>query len=303
MKKLLLLIPVLMFAVLGCKGNADAGANSQADIAQFQKYIQELQEGNTNIKVEKLADIKEMPGFAYVKITGDGQEKMAITNGRLLIDAQIIDLKEKVSITSIYNFEHAKPKNIDVSNLTLAGGNKDSKTVIVEITDFQCPYCKEANKLFKQKLADKKDYALYIMHMPLDMHPNARIMAQIFEAGMQMGVNFKNDLFEFDGEGLIQKVAEEYKNNNKIVNFSQEDVEKIFKAVDMEIVNIFAGKTSDAKGFKELVMSPAIVEKVEKSIAQADSLGERSTPAFYINGKGIQGFDAPLLNKVLGEIK
>ena len=103
MKKLLLLIPVLMFAVLGCKGNADAGANSQADIAQFQKYIQELQEGNTNIKVEKLADIKEMPGFAYVKITGDGQEKMAITNGRLLIDAQIIDLKDKVSVTSIYN--------------------------------------------------------------------------------------------------------------------------------------------------------------------------------------------------------
>lgn len=167
------------------------------------------------------------------------------------------------------------------------------------------------------------------MHMPLDMHPNARIMAQIFEAGMQMGVNFKNDLFEFDGESLIQKVAEDYKNNNKNnnkivnailsafafssaedyknnnknVNFSQEDVEKIFKAVDMEIVNIFAGKTSDAKGFKELVMSPAIVEKVEKSIAQADSLGERSTPAFYINGKGIQGFDAPLLNKVLGEIK
>lgn len=307
MKKILLLIPILAVMLFGCAGSGTNGVALKADVAQFEKYIKELEGKDAKVKVEKLADIEEMPGFAYVKVTvernGTTKSNNAVTNGRILVDAQIFDLKEKASLTSLLNFKFAEPKKIDVSNLTLAGGKKDGKTVIVEITDFQCPYCKEANKLFKEKLADKSDYALYIVHMPLEMHPNARIMAQIFEAGMKMGVNLKNDLFEFNAEGLLQAEAENYSKTTGIKEFKQEDVDKIFRAVDAKIIDIFADKTSDAAKFKELVKSQEIVDKVEKSILLATSLGERSTPAFYINGKSIQGFDAPLLNKMLGDIK
>ena len=334
MKKILLLIPALIIALAGCKENADATqtnneqvsiqktdvaqANSEqvsipkADVAQFEKYIKEIEGANSKVAVEKLADIDEMPGFAYVRlmVERDGQtpEKNIITNGRLLIDAEIIDLKDRKSLTSRLEFNYAKPKDIDVSGLTLAGGKKDGKTVIVEITDFQCPYCKEANKLFKQKLKNKNDYALYIIHMPLDMHPNARIMAQIFEAGMKMGKNFKNDLFEFDAEKLIDSTAKKYKEdkNNAGENteqFTQEDVNKIFKLVDEAIVEKFANKTSNPEKFKSLVYSTEIVDIVNASIKKAEELGERSTPAFYINGKNIQGYNAPLLNQVLDEVK
>lgn len=332
MKKILLLIPALIIALAGCKENADATqtnneqvsiqktdvaqANSEqvsipkADVAQFEKYIKEIEGANSKVAVEKLADIDEMPGFAYVRLMverdGQTQEKNIITNGRLLIDAEIIDLKDRKSLTSRLEFNYAKPKDIDVSGLTLAGGKKDGKTVIVEITDFQCPYCKEANKLFKQKLKNKNDYALYIIHMPLDMHPNARIMAQIFEAGMKMGKNFKNDLFEFDAEKLIDSTAKKYKENNAGENaeqFTQEDVNKIFKLVDEAIVEKFANKTSNPEKFKSLVYSTEIVDIVNASIKKAEELGERSTPAFYINGKNIQGYNAPLLNQVLDEVK
>lgn len=332
MKKILLLIPALIIALAGCKENADATqtnneqvsiqktdvaqTNSEqvsipkADVAQFEKYIKEIEGANSKVAVEKLADIDEMPGFAYVRLMverdGQTQEKNIITNGRLLIDAEIIDLKDRKSLTSRLEFNYAKPKDIDVSGLTLAGGKKDGKTVIVEITDFQCPYCKEANKLFKQKLKNKNDYALYIIHMPLDMHPNARIMAQIFEAGMKMGKNFKNDLFEFDAEKLIDSTAKKYKENNAGENaeqFTQEDVNKIFKLVDEAIVEKFANKTSNPEKFKSLVYSTEIVDIVNASIKKAEELGERSTPAFYINGKNIQGYNAPLLNQVLDEVK
>ena len=40
-----------------------------------------------------------------------------------------------------------------------------------------------------------------------------------------------------------------------------------------------------------------------KNIKKAEELGENSTPAFYINGKNIQGYNAPLLNQVLDEVK
>lgn len=311
MKKILLLIPILAVMLLGCDGKGTTGTVTgtalKADIVQFEKYIKELEGSGANVKVEKLADIEEMPGFAYVKITidrnGAKQTSNAFTNGRILVDGQIFDLKDKSSLTSILSFEYAEPKDIDVSKLTLAGGKKDGKTVIVEITDFQCPYCIEANKLFKEKLANKSDYALYIMHMPLDMHLNAKTMAMIFEAGMKMGINFKNDLFAFNAEPLLKQEADNYTKTTGISNFTNEDIAKIAKAVDAKIIETFAAKTKDAAKFTALVNSPDIAKKVEDASSQALALGERSTPSFYINGKNIQGYNAPLLNKVLDNIK
>ena len=148
MKKLLLIIPILMFAVFGCKDNADSAVNTQAapaavpstaqvDLAQLEKRLTSIEsaddkEAKVTVKVEKLVDVKEMPGYVYVKVTTDkdGSKKVrnAITNGRIFIDADqslVLDLEEEIFLTSILNFENTEPKTIDVSNLTLAGGKKD----------------------------------------------------------------------------------------------------------------------------------------------------------------------------------
>lgn len=320
MKKLLLIIPILMFAVFGCKDNAGSTNNTkttgtQVDLAQLEKHLQRIASSESNganatVKVEKILDVKEMPGFIYVNVitdkNGEKQERKAITNGRIFIDADqsvVLDLEEEVFLTSILNYENMKVKDIDVSNLTLAGGKKDGKNIIIEITDFECPYCKRANALFKQMLADKSDYALYIMHMPIpSLHPNAELMAKIFEAGMEMGYNFKNDLFEFDTKTMLENMAKEYVEKNKITEFKDSDIEKIVASLQEKILNTFASKTNDAQKFKDLVASKAIEEKVKNGQKQAQALGENSTPTFYFNGKVIQGFDAPLLKRLLENI-
>lgn len=315
MKKLLLIIPILMFAVFGCKDNAN-NTSAKVDLAQLEKRLTSIEaaddkEAKVTVKVEKLVDVKEMPGYVYVKVTTDkdGSKKVrnAITNGRIFIDADqslLLDLEEEIFLTSILNFENTEPKTIDVSNLTLAGGKKDGKNVIIEITDFECPYCKRANSLFKQMLADKSDYALYIMHMPIpSLHPNAELMAKMFEAGMQMGNNFKNDLFELDTPKLLENKAKEYIEANKITEFTQADIDKIIASFQEDLINMFASKTENAQKFKELVASKAIEEKIKNCQKQAHQLGENSTPTFYFNGKVIQGFDAPLLKKLLENIE
>ena len=112
-------------------------------------------------------------------------------------------------------------------------------------------------------LADKSDYALYIMHMPIpSLHPNAELMAKIFEAGMQMGKNFKNDLFELDTPKLLEEKAKEYIKANNITEFTQADIDKIIALFQEDLINMFASKTIDAQKFKELVASKAIEEKI-----------------------------------------
>ena len=75
MKKLLLIIPILMFAVFGCKNNAD-NTSAKVDLAQLEKRLTSIEsaddkEAKVTVKVEKLVDVKEMPGYVYVKVTTD----------------------------------------------------------------------------------------------------------------------------------------------------------------------------------------------------------------------------------------
>ena len=272
--------------------------NLQAGFAQTGQDIK--------VQVIELKNLKDiLPGFAFVEIKIYNNNNLVnterfITNGRYFAK-DIIDSKTLSSLKDELDFEFAKVETIDTSKLTLASGNKDAKNVIVEITDFQCPYCKKANALFKEKLADKSDYALYIVHLPLDMHPNAQIMAQIFEAGMQMGFNFKNELFEADYIKVIESKIEDLQEAGTQLN--QETLAVLIDEVNNQIINDFAAKTDNPDKFKSLVLSDEIKTKVDETKELAENLNISATPAFYINGKAISGYNERLILKALDDIK
>ena len=297
MKRLFILVVLLAALVTGCK-SADLKVlekNLQAGFAQTGQDIK--------VQVIELKNLKDiLPGFAFVEIKIYNNNNLVnterfITNGRYFAK-DIIDSKTLSSLKDELDFEFAKVETIDTSKLTLASGNKDAKNVIVEITDFQCPYCKKANALFKEKLADKSDYALYIVHLPLDMHPNAQIMAQIFEAGMQMGFNFKNELFEADYIKVRESKIEELQEAGH-----QETLAVLIYEVNNQIINDFAAKTDNPDKFKSLVLSDEIKTKVDETKELAENLNISATPAFYINGKAISGYNERLILKALDDIK
>ena len=299
MKRLFILVVLLAALVTGCK-SADLKVlekNLQAGFAQTGQDIK--------VQVIELKNLKDiLPGFAFVEIKIYNNNlvntERFITNGRYFAK-DIIDSKTLSSLKDELDFEFAKVETIDTSKLTLASGNKDAKNVIVEITDFQCPYCKKANALFKEKLADKSDYALYIVHLPLDMHPNAQIMAQIFEAGMQMGFNFKNELFEADYIKVIESKIEDLQEAGTQLN--QETLAVLIDEVNNQIINDFAAKTDNPDKFKSLVLSDEIKTKVDETKELAENLNISATPAFYINGKAISGYNERLILKALDDIK
>jgi len=66
------------------------------------------------------------------------------------------------------------------------GDPATAKHVLVEFTDFQCPFCKAAADTLKD-LAKKHGAALYIKHYPLEIHAHARLAAQASVAAHKQG--------------------------------------------------------------------------------------------------------------------
>lgn len=301
MKKILLLLPVLLLVIAGC-----SNTTKPLNVQDVQKKLEALEEG-AKVQVKELKALNEdISGYSYVQVdvSKDNQTKSLnlITNGQYIIQGDVLDLDDMSSLNDRLEFEFSEPKNIDVSKLTLAAGNKDAKNIIVEITDFQCPYCKLANEFLKEQLKDKKDYALYIMHFPLTtMHPNARVMAQVYEAGKIMGNDFKDELFQADYIAILESKITKLQKEG--IQFDQAKLAEIVEVVNNEIIDKYAAKTSDAEKFKQLVKSEEVTKIIDNCVAQAEELGEQATPSFYVNGKNISGFKSKLLSNEIDKIK
>jgi len=92
-----------------------------------------------------------------------------------------------------------EPKEIDIGNAPVRG-DKDAKVIIVEFSDFQCPFCARAHPTMQQVL---KEYAgkvkLVYKHFPLiSIHPMAEKAAEASECAKDQGKfwEFHDKLFE-----------------------------------------------------------------------------------------------------------
>ena len=311
MKRIVILL-VLLAVFAGCNSKTDGSQTSGADLKAIEKIVQkqlDVNSGDKGLKVQvvELTNLKDiLPGYAYAEIRVYDNKSKVIDTQRVITDGKyivkdVINAETLSSIQDDLEFDYAAVEVIDTDNLTLAGGKKDAKNVIVEITDFQCTYCKKAHLLLKEELKNKSDYALYIVHLPLDMHPNAQLMAQVFEAGAKMGFNFKNNLLETDYIKVLESKMKDLQNNGTQLN--QEVLSSLVNEVNEQIINEYASKTDNPEKFKELVNSDEIKDKVEQSKKLAASLKISGTPAFYINGKAISGYNEGLLLKALKNIK
>ena len=84
---------------------------------------------------------------------------------------------------------------------------------------------------------------------------------------------------------------------------NQETLAVLIDEVNNQIINDFAAKTDNPDKFKSLVLSDEIKTKVDETKELAENLNISATPAFYINGKAISGYNERLILKALDDIK
>jgi protein-disulfide isomerase len=266
---LLLLVPVFVFS-------ADVSSDFKKN---FNTNLQNRNIKNVDVDLQVIRKVDFMPNFYFSKlIIHDKNRKTdmsqyVLTDGRNLI-TEVVDIKTGNSVVKDMSFLENQ-SNIDTSMLSLVYGDRKSKNIIVEITDFECPYCKNAFNYIHTKIKDRKDVAVYIMNFPLDMHKNALIMAKIFEAGLKNGSNFAEDLFNGN-----------YKNMD-----------------NNTLIDTFARKTKYPVKFKELASSSEISNRIRGHMNYAKTLGVNSTPIIYINGRQIRGFNKNMIDKAFDLFK
>jgi protein-disulfide isomerase len=141
-------------------------------------------------------------------------------------------------------------------------GAKDQKIVLLEFSDFQCPYCSKAHQTLKQFMATRQNQVtLVYKHLPLtQIHPEAMPSAKAAWAAGQQGKfwEFHDVLFENQqklGEPLYVATA---------------------KALNL-----------DLKRFDQDRNGPAASAAIQKDIEMAEKLGVTGTPFLIMNDQVI----------------
>ena len=141
-------------------------------------------------------------------------------------------------------------------------GATNAKLLLVEFSDFQCPYCNEAHKTVKQFMAKHQDeVTLVYKHLPLAaIHPEAIPAASAAWAADRQGKfwDYHDELFanqEKLGEAFYQEIAQNL--NLDLEKFNRD----------------------------RALAAPAI----QKDMQLATKIGLSGTPFFIMNGQAVAG--------------
>ncbi|WP_394845783.1 thioredoxin domain-containing protein [Pendulispora brunnea] len=159
-------------------------------------------------------------------------------------------------------------------------GNPNAKVTIVEVSDFQCPYCRRAEDTMKEVMKNYGDRVkLTWRHFPLAMHEDAGLAAQAsLEAFKQKG----SDGFWKMHDLLF--AAQPTQNG-----FKREAMEKYAEQAGLDLAKFKAALDHQTHR--------AVVDEDVKAVSEA---GINSTPGFIINGYFINGAEPyPKFRKVI----
>ena len=146
-------------------------------------------------------------------------------------------------------------------------GNSDALVTIVEISDFECPFCGRVNPTMKQLKQDYGPEKIRIVwkHHPLPFHKNARPAHEA--AAAVMGIAGSEAFWKFHDLAFANRQA-----------LTEENFKKWAAEIGV-----------DKAKFDEALRTKKYAAKVDADIAMGRKIGANGTPAFRINGVTLSG--------------
>lgn len=151
-------------------------------------------------------------------------------------------------------------------------GKRDSKVVLIEYGDFECPGCGSLFPVVKEVKEQYKNHIAFIFrHMPLSaQHANARAAAAAAEAAAL--------------QGKFWEMHDQLFGNQDRWSRSEPDDRSNFFESYARAIGI------DIKKFREAVGSSEVSDRISRDQAAARKAGLKpSTPTLVLNGKLIDG--------------
>jgi protein-disulfide isomerase len=269
----------LLFAATGPSQNAQK--KSALDKATLEAYVRHIFVLDSRITVQ-VSDPKPSNDLA-------GYQDVSV---RVSMGAQTTEFKfliskdgQKILQANVYDINNNPfKKDLDKikTDLEPSFGTAGAPVVLVEFSDFQCPYCKEEATMLRQNLltAYPKQVRLYFKTFPLDMHPWAKPAALASRCAYRQ----KADAFWEFHDWVFSHQAEITPENlrDKVMEWAK------------------GQKDLDPLQLSACIDSKATVAEVEKDIAEGRSLEVSGTPTLFVNGRRIaQTIDWPNLRSII----
>ncbi len=254
---------------------------SALDKATLEAYVRHLFVMKSDVTVQ-VSDPKpsQVPGFVEVVVhasKGDasGDFPFLISkDGSKILQATVYDV-------------NSNPFKPDLDKLKTefqpSFGTPGAPVVLVEFTDFECPYCKEEATMLRQNLltAYPKQVRLYFKDFPIEaIHPWAKSAAIagrcVFRQDPSSFWSYHDWMFAHQADitpvNLKDKVMEWAKGEK-----------------DIDVLQL--GRCMDTK---------ATEAEVDKNIAEAHALDVNATPTLFVNGRRIpQAIDWTNLRSII----
>lgn len=142
-------------------------------------------------------------------------------------------------------------------------GNKNAKVVMIEYSDFECPFCGRHHPTMNALLEQyPNDVAWVYRHFPLSFHPTARPAAEASECFAEQG-----KFWEFADKA--------FENQTGLTGAFFEQVAKDLKL--------------NSNKFKDCVTAKKYAARVNNDESEGGRFGVNGTPATFINGQLVSG--------------
>jgi len=218
-----------------------------------------------------------VPGLQQVRfvleMNGQRQNGLVYLSGNKIFLGQVFDLSTQQNLTE-KQIGEPQPVHYDIKDLDMADrvprGHPGGKLVIVEFSDFQCPYCKQATIPIEELLKKyPQDVVIYYKHMPItQIHPLAYRMAVASECGRdQKAEAFWSFHDRFFSDPPIRDAAQ-----------LREQIGQLAQQQGLE-----------TKRFLNCYDNSEQAPRVQKDMADARKIGVSSTPTFLLNGEFVSG--------------
>lgn len=173
------------------------------------------------------------------------------------------------------------PRPVKIDNARLIFGSPDAPVTIVKYADFQCPACRMGYKTLEE-IKKKYPTQIKVIHknIPLPMHPQAPLAAEIYEAMLILDKNLAKKFYTEAYETLGQWSSDE----------------KLWKMAERLGIKKQKVESELKKG--------VVAKRIQEDLQEHESLGFQGTPMYMINGVEMQGAPSPqqmsmLIDRVL----
>ena len=210
------------------------------------KAFYDGQKGRINVPFEQIKP-RIAEHLKSVSLAGKRQEMIA-------------KLKEKADVKILLEPPRAK---ISLDGAAYTSGDKDAPIVLVEFSDYQCPFSKRAQSTVHSILDKYKGKIRYaFFDYPLPFHKDSMKASEAARCAGEQGKYFEYNKKLFENQA----------------NLDVEALKKYAKELELDVT-----------AFDSCLDSGKTSASVEQSVAKGAAAGVSGTPAFFINGIMISG--------------